>query len=217
MTRHTQPPAPMRWTPHDLGEFVDHVREDRFLALWLLIATTGIRLDTLLDLRRGDFDMQEARLSARPEAVASRGDTHISVATSYALDPDTYDALRAHVIAWDKQSSGRELRSKYLFAWEDGEPLRPKSVEILFHRHCQKAGLPVVSLQAMRQAYVVAALETGIPTAVISERLGRRVSPTNMGRVPRVDPPDARQRSTSARPSRPSDPDRRRPWPSRSF
>ena len=161
--------------------------------------------------------MQEARLSLRPEAAAHRGSTQISVARSYALDPDTHDALRAHVIAWDKEHSDRDLRSKHVFAWEDGEPLHPKSVEILFHRHCQKAGLPVVSLQAMRQAYVVAALETGIPTAVISERLGRKVSPTNMGRVPSVDPPEASERSTAAKPSRPSDPNRRRSWPSRSF
>ena len=58
-----------RWSPQDLGEFIDQVRDDRLFALWMLVATTGIRLDTLLDLRRGDVDMQEAVLSVLKAAA----------------------------------------------------------------------------------------------------------------------------------------------------
>lgn len=161
--------------------------------------------------------MQEARLTPRPEGAAHRGATHVSVARSYALDPDTHDALRAHVIAWDKQHSGKDLRSKHLFVWDDGKPLHTKSVAVLFRRHCQKAGLPLVSLQAMRRAYVVAALETGIPTAVISERLGRTITPMTIGRIPSIDVP-RQTGSTPARPSaRANDLERRRPCHLRSL
>jgi integrase len=211
VTNPNQPLAPTRWTPQQLGAFVDHVRDDRFFALWLLIATTGIRIDTLLDLRRQDVDLQESRLSPRPSAVTGRGASSLGVVRSYALDPDAHEALREHVIAWDKERLGPDQRSKHLFVWTDGAPIHPKSVDVLFRRHCHNAGLPAVPLQAMRQAYVVAALETGIPTAVISERLGRVVTPGNIGRIPQVDPPARRVHKDPGTPTRPpSDPERRR-------
>jgi hypothetical protein len=33
---------PTVWTPAELVRFVDHVRDDRFYALWLLVVTTGV-------------------------------------------------------------------------------------------------------------------------------------------------------------------------------
>ena len=182
------------WSPDQLGIFITQVRDDRFFALWILIATTGIRLDALVDLRREDVELQEPRLGRRT-VVASRGEIPIGMARSYALDPDAHEALREHVIAWDKEQNGR--RSKRIFCWTDGASVHPKSIEVLFRRHCHKAGLPVVSLQAVRQAYVVAAIETGIPTAVLSERLGHAVTPSTLGRIPVVAPPDRPRRTKS--------------------
>ena len=40
------------WTPEQLGRFVEHVQHDRFYALWLLVATTGLRRGELAGLRR---------------------------------------------------------------------------------------------------------------------------------------------------------------------
>jgi integrase len=208
-----------RWSPQDLGEFVDQVRDDRLFALWMLVATTGIRLDTLLDLRRGDVDMQEARLSLAPQRVQRDDDVPLSVVKRFALDPDAHEALREHAITWDREHVDRSrLRSELLFTSNEGTRLDPEAVNSLFHQHCRRAGLSVVPLQAMRQAYVVAAIETGIPTAVLGERLGRKVTPTTLGAVPRVDPPNQqitagrRGRNTPAR-----NLDRRGPWRSPSF
>ena len=209
----------VRWSPENLGQFMDQVRDDRYFALWMLIATTGIRIDALLDLRRGDIDLQDALLRLRATTATRDGATPLGVAKSYVLDPDTHEALREHVIAWDKERTGQDLRSKHLFAWEDGEPLHPKSVEVLFHRHCYKADLPIVPMQAMRQGYVVAALQTGIPTAVISERLGHAVTPTTIGRVPLVDPPQRQIGTDAGAPTRrtTAGPTRRKPCHLRSL
>lgn len=167
------------WSPDQLGKFVDQVRDDRFFALWMLVSTTGLPTDALVDLRRGDIDLQEPRLTVRPMTKAGRSATPLAVARSYSLDPDTHEALREHAISWDKETSGQ--RSDRIFVWSDGEPLHPKSVEVLFRRHCQNAQLPVVPFRGVRQAYISAALESGIPTAVISERLGRRQSSSRRG------------------------------------
>ena len=181
------------WSPDQLGKFIEQVRDDRFFALWMLIATTGIRTDALVDLRRGEVDLQEPRLTVRPTAAGGQGTPRFSVARSYALDPDAHEALRDHVIAWDKEWAGQ--RSDRIFVWTDGEPLHPKSIKVLFRRHCQNAQLPLVPFRGMRQAYVGAALESGIPTAVISERLGRTATRT--------------RRDDSNAPSRRSTPNRR--------
>lgn len=208
-----------RWSPQDLGAFVGHVRDDRLFALWMLVATTGIRLDTLLDLRRGDVDMQAAQLSPAPQRVRHVDGVPISMVKHFALDPDAHEALRDHAIAWDKAHVDRnQLRSELLFTSDDGKRLDAQAVKSLFAQHCRRAGLSVVPLQAMRQAYVVAAIETGIPTAVLGERLGRKVTPTTLGVVPHVEPPAqpiASGRRGRVTPTR--NLDRRGPWRSPSF
>src|SRR5690349_1849463 len=90
------------WSPDQLGKFVDQVRDDRFFALWMLVSTTGLPTDALVDLRRGDIDLQEPRLTVRPMTKAGRSATPLSLARSYSLDPDTHEALREHAISWDK-------------------------------------------------------------------------------------------------------------------
>ena len=51
------------WTPEQLRTFLAHVRNDRLYALWLLIATTGMRRAELAGLRWVDVDLDAARLS----------------------------------------------------------------------------------------------------------------------------------------------------------
>jgi integrase len=51
------------WTPEQLGTFLEHVREDRLYAAWLVLATTGLRRGELLGLRWEDVDFEESRLS----------------------------------------------------------------------------------------------------------------------------------------------------------
>jgi integrase len=44
------------WSPVELRDFLEHVREDRLYALWLLVATTGMRRGELAGLRWVDVD-----------------------------------------------------------------------------------------------------------------------------------------------------------------
>ncbi|HET7517226.1 MAG TPA: site-specific integrase, partial [Actinomycetes bacterium] len=45
------------WSPQELDAFLDHVRDDRLYALWLLVATTGMRRGELAGLRWVDIDI----------------------------------------------------------------------------------------------------------------------------------------------------------------
>lgn len=165
------------WSTGQLGAYIDYVRDDRLLALWLLIATTGLTLRTLTTLRRDEVDLHERRLIPRsgPTTLDEAKDGQAS--EGYALDPDTYDALRNHVIAWDK-ADDQAPRSGRLFTDVDGGDLTPADITSMFRRKCAEANLPAVPFREVRQAYVIAALETGIPTRVLRERLGNLDSPS---------------------------------------
>jgi len=59
------------WTAEQLGRFLDFIADDRYLAPWLFLATTGCRRGECLGLRWSDLDLD------RTTAVISRQVTSI--------------------------------------------------------------------------------------------------------------------------------------------
>ena len=55
---------------------------------------------------------------------------------------------------------------------EDGNPLRPDNVTRAFNAHTVAAGLPKRHLHDLRHSHATLGLAAGIPTKVMSERLG---------------------------------------------
>jgi integrase len=90
------------WTPQQLRAFLAHARHDRLYALWLLVATTGMRRAELAGLRWVDIDLAAARLSPRRPRVVVNYLVHESEPKtrmgkrSLALDPATLAALQEH-------------------------------------------------------------------------------------------------------------------------
>src|SRR4029453_9060719 len=169
------------WSPQELGAFLAHVRDDRLYALWLLVATTGMRRGELAGLRWVDIDFDHAPASPPvPRGVVDpRG--HDSAPKTersrrrLALDPITLAALQAHRQrqAEDRQAVGRRYRDHgYVFAWPDGRPLHPENIAHWFDQHTRAAGLPRNRRHDVLHSYAPAALKAGISAKVISERLG---------------------------------------------
>src|SRR4051812_5572721 len=95
-----EPPAlqkkkPKVWTPQQLRIFIEYARDDRFYALWLLIATTGLRRGELAGLRIEDVDLKARRITPEVPRVVVDGFAQASepkTAAGYrrvALDPIT--------------------------------------------------------------------------------------------------------------------------------
>jgi integrase len=171
-------PKPTVWTPQQLGAFVDHVRSDRFYALWLLAATTGLRRGELAGLRRGDVDLHHGVVSPTVTRVVVDGRVQESETKTaagervIALDPATLEALSSYITDWEEARRLLGQPTQLLFVWPDGRPLHPDTITALFHKHCQAAGLPKIRLHDVRHSYATAALKNGVPAKVISERLG---------------------------------------------
>ena len=91
------------WTVAQLQAFLRRARRDRFFALWVLEATSGIRRSELagahrdlLDLEAGTLAIEATRVSVDGKVVESDGKTE-NARRVLALDPFTLAALRSHV------------------------------------------------------------------------------------------------------------------------
>ena len=169
------------WTPDQLGAFLEHVRADRLYALWLLVATTGMRRGELAGLRWADINFANARVSPqRPRVVVDHAVQISEPKTAkgrraLALDPATLAVLREHQTrqAEEKAVIGVGYRhSGLVFTWPDGAPIHPDLMTRWFEQHSRAAGLPRIRLHDVRHSYASAALAAGVPAKVISERLG---------------------------------------------
>jgi integrase len=113
------------WSPAELGTFLDHVRDDRLYALWLLVATTGMRRGELAGLRWVDIDFDHATVSPTIPRVVVDHQVHDSAPKTergrrrrLALDPITLAALQAQRQrqAEDRQAvGGRHRDHGYVF------------------------------------------------------------------------------------------------------
>jgi integrase len=180
------PPKPdqreMRyWTPEQARSFLESVRDDRMEAAWRLLLATGLRRGEALGLKWSDMDLGAGRLAVRRTLVAigyrvewSSPKTKRSNRT-VDLDVGTVAALRRHRarqleerMAWGEAWQDADL----VFTREDGSPMHPQSLSTAFERAVKASELPAIRLHDLRHSSAVMALAAGIPTKVVSERLG---------------------------------------------
>lgn len=169
------------WTRVELARFLNHARNDRLYAAWLLLATTGLRRGELLGLRWADVDLAASRASVRQSLNSAAGKLEFlppktaKSKRSLALDPATVAALRSHRraqfeerLAWGP--AYREL--DLVFCREDGTPVRPDSLSRSFSALVRAAGLSRIRLHDVRHTYATIALTAGTHPKVVAERLG---------------------------------------------
>lgn len=206
-----QPPRAGRsrlevWEPEEIRRFLVEVRQDRFYAMWLLVATTGMRRGELAGLLSTDIDLRHGRVSPSAPRVSVDGRVRESEPKtragnrSMSLDPATLSALRTYLEVWREERRLLGQDSRLLFVWPDGRPLHPDTVTGLFKRHVKAAGLPAIRLHDVRHSYATAALRSGVSPKIISERLGHTnvafTMQTYMHVIPGMDAEAANQIAT---------------------
>ena len=174
-------PAELRfWTPEELRSFLDRVCGHRFEAGWHVSAMTGMRRGEVLGLRWADVDLDAARIHVRQTLVSVAYELVVSTPKNHRarvidLDPGTVEQLRRHrnQQADERAEWGVNYRDTDLvFCKENGEPLHPQSYSQAFERIVAKPDLPKIRLHDLRHTHATIALRAGVPTKVISERLG---------------------------------------------
>lgn len=169
------------WTAAELRAFLQSRADDRLYAMWMVLASTGMRRGEVLGLGWEHVDLDAGRIAVRraltnvayglvwsePKTAKSR--------RSVALDPATVAALRDHRkaqlqerMAWGPAWTDHGL----VFCRENGEPVHPDRVSKLFDQHLKAADLPRIRLHDLRHTHATLALSAGIHPKVVSERLG---------------------------------------------
>ncbi len=169
------------WNTAQLQTFLIRAQADRFFALWVLEATSGMRRCELagarrdqLDLDAGTLAIEATRVVVDGKVIESDGKTE-NAQHLVALDPFTLAALTAHVETLDRER--RDLGPDYsdhgwLFCWENGTPPHPDTITRRFKKLSAAAGLPDIDLHDVRHSYATAGRNAKIDWKALSQRIG---------------------------------------------
>lgn len=169
------------WTPWELATFLSAVKEERLYAMWILVATTGMRRSEILGLRLDSLDLDNNALVVTNTRVVAAGQVHDGEGKSersrrrLALDKATITVLRRHVrmVEEEMRAWGNAYNHNGLaFCWEDGTPIYPDTITVQLGRISDRLGLPPLTLHGLRHTYATTALRSGIHPKIVSSRLG---------------------------------------------
>jgi len=177
------------WDARTLTAFLDRSREysgkggasDRYYALWMLLATTGLRRGEALGLRWSDVDLKAAVLSVSQTVIAVDHEAVIGTpktaagARAVELDKRTVTALAEHRRAQleERLLMGAGFTDRgFVFCLPDGRPYHPERVSTEFDRRVAKWQIPRITLHGLRHTWATLALRGGVHPKVVQERLG---------------------------------------------
>ncbi|MFG1602873.1 tyrosine-type recombinase/integrase [Actinoplanes sp. NPDC049265] len=169
------------WTVDELARFLHIAVTDRFAALWVLVATTGMRRSELagvdedaIDWERKLLHVRDTRVVANGKAVDSDGKTEAGWRT-ISLDDFTLSELDRHVKKLEKERKdfGKDYqRTGKLFVWPKGKIPHPDTFTRIFNRLVDQAGLPPIELHDMRHVYITLARVLGVNRKILADRVG---------------------------------------------
>lgn len=180
------------WDTANLRDFLaaSAARNDRLHALWVLLATTGMRRGEALGLRWSDVDLDAGRLRVVQTIIQIRSQVTVGEPKTargrrpIALDPGTVAVLRDHRkrSLEERILVGPDFDDRGLvFRHPDGSCLRPDAVSAAFARRVRKADLPTLTVKGLRHTWATLALERGIHPRVVQERLGHSTIAITLG------------------------------------
>jgi integrase len=180
-------PRPIRREMHTLteeevGRLFQASQGHRLHALWVLLATTGLRLGEGLGLLWSDIDFAHGRLVVNRALQRQPGVGYVFVEPKTArsrrtvyLAAGTVTALMEHrrrQVA-DKLAAGPDWNNTGLvFASPVGRPVDGTWTTKWFHRALDQAALPRVRIHDLRHTAATHLLNRGVHPKVVQELLG---------------------------------------------
>ena len=161
-------------------QFLHAARDDRLGPLYVLAATTGMRLGELCGLRWSDVDIESAALHVRvaldrygrvaeTKTRASRRQIELPTLALSALRLQRrYQAEERDRLGNAWQGVGSDL----VFTSIIGTPLDGSNTLKYFRRFVRDAGLPLIRLHDLRHLQASLLLAGGLHPKVVQERLG---------------------------------------------
>lgn len=170
-------------TTGEVQRLFDVTRDHRLHALWVLLATTGLRLGEALGLKWEDVDLQLGRLAVRRALQREAGHGFVLVDPKTAksrrnvyLAGGTIVALKQHLRLQEaeRRAAGSSWQATHdlVFKSEVGKPMQDGQVSWSFHKALEKAELPRIRIHDLRHTAATQLLERGVHPKVVQEMLG---------------------------------------------
>jgi len=178
---------PKPWTVDELTAWLRLALSDRFAALWLLAATSGMRRSELagadrelLDLDAGTLSIEDTRVVVAGQTIDSDGKSNSGVRV-ISLDPFTVDLQRQYLAVLDGEraafGAGYDSAHGKLMRFEDGRRLHADTVTRRFNRLVDLAGVRRIRLHDVRHTYATLAQMSGIASDASFDEISERILP----------------------------------------
>jgi integrase len=178
-------------------------RDDPLYALWVVLATTGLRLGEALGLRWDDIDLDAGTLRVQRALQRQSGKGLVFVDPKTATSRRTVDltaiaiqALRGHRTRWIERRLllGEKWRgTDVVFVSDVGSPLDPTGMAERLARQLVRANLPRIRVHDLRHTAATLALQQGVHPKVVQEMLGHSSITLTLGTYSHVLPPMRRE------------------------
>lgn len=175
-------PAPvMVWTAAQTTTFLRHAKTHPLYALYLLIASTGLRRGEACGLRWQDIDFTTGRIDIQQQHIQQGWDTLITPTKTPAGDrgviatrPLLAALARTRLAQQQAQANAAAawIDTGLAFTHETGEPWHPDNVLDIFRLLSDLAGLPPIRLHDLRHGTATQALAAGVDMKTVSDLLG---------------------------------------------
>ena len=158
-------------------EVIVEALPDRYRAMALLAAWCGLRFGELAELRRGDLDLEHARLRVNRGVVRVGGEHIVGTPKSDAgkrtvtIPPHLLPVLEAHLRR--HVTVGRDA---LLFPAGHGGHMAPSTLYTAFYPAREKAGRPDLRFHDLRHTGATLAAATGATLADLMARMGHSTS-----------------------------------------
>ncbi len=155
---------------------------ERLHALWILLATTGLRLGEALGLTWDDIDWESRRVYVRRALQRLNGGKGLQFASVKShrsrrpipLYDETVQALRRHRLLQQEErlTAGCPESDGLVFTTKSGKPLDPTNTWTAFARTLKRHGLPQRRLHDMRHTFATQHVTSNTHMKVVQELLG---------------------------------------------
>jgi integrase len=171
-------------TSEQLHKLFEATHGQALHAVWVLLATTGLREGEALGLRWSDIDMEKATLVVRralqrhgsaglvmvdPKTARSRRTIHLSQVAVKALTEHRAQQREMRLLA------GAAWRTDFgdlVFCARTGGPMGSSWLNVVFKRELAKAGLPRIRIHDLRHTAATLLLTRGVHPKVVQDMLG---------------------------------------------
>jgi integrase len=178
--------AMVTWSVEDIAKVDAFLRDEpKWLAVYRLMLTTGMRPGELYALTWSDLDFEQNIVRIR-RTITDNAEGKRVVGATPKGGKTRYVALsrsaRAALLDWQNTLVLRALKADtdYVFPSRRGSPMG-ENVWLGMHAHIiQRTGVPPINLHSLRHTSATLELAAGTPIKIVSERLGHKDILTTM-------------------------------------